>query len=875
MRRRTTCRIPRSSPVSPRVSRTKSTRRVRAATTCSVREPLTVSRTTSSAAASVVIARLPRRPRTTAIAAAGKGRSGEPRKGSAAAERPNSELRRLPPRLRASAPSPPVAWGPSHGPRLIIKYLTDTGRARFSERFGVTDTHGQRTAIDEGGNVTIETPTGYVHDRRVVDQVRTPAESLSLEGVTLHSVVGGQGPALVLLHGWPQTWWAWQRVMPALAEHFTVIAVDLPGLGDSSKPRSGYDTDTVAQRIHGLVTELGYDEILLVGHDWGGTVAVLVRHAVPRRGAAARRHRDAGARVRMGRSPDAIVRRLGVAHGVPHGVRDGPGDADGGAGTGVHDDVPPHDGHVRAHGCHRRRHRRVRAVATPHRAHGTRRGRVLPGVVRRRPAEPGARGERRLAMSSSVTAVGSYAPIVRRNIVMYARSRPAVSISRHVREAAWNAMCHTQPADDGVRRSSHPNPGTSISMTTSRRTAARWSRRTSTATETHQSWPTRRDSSISELGDEPVDALRHGVGVVSAPRGLLESPRPGRSTAITVKCSASTGISRGRVHHVCGQPWSRITSRSLPTFDGMQRHALERQRIKQAHAPRRRHVGRGRTPSASRSSRCPLRRSQCTVHRTSATRSAQLKRARPVCFLLDYQPGDRARDPIQQEGEGADARVEKAVDGSSRFGRSAGEHPFRARRERPLPAPAIAVVHERRRSRAMTTEAAAELVVRLTVNGSRTEQVVAARTLLVHYVRETLGLTGTTWADTSSCGACTVLLEGRIGEVVHGLCGPGRRIHAIATIEGLADGEVAPDAAGLPDQHGLQCGYCTPGMVMAAVSWRPSTPASRAQDVRESGSRATCADAPGTRTRRAAVSPALGTCGFASAVPTSYRDSSA
>jgi pimeloyl-ACP methyl ester carboxylesterase len=121
--------------------------------------------------------------------------------------------------------------------------------------------------------VAIETPTGYVHDRRVVDGVRAPAESLSIEGVTLHSVVGGQGPALVLLHGWPQTWWAWHRVMPALAEHFTVIAVDLPGLGDSSKPRSGYDTDTVAQRIHGLVTERGYDEILLVGHDWGGAVA--------------------------------------------------------------------------------------------------------------------------------------------------------------------------------------------------------------------------------------------------------------------------------------------------------------------------------------------------------------------------------------------------------------------------------------------------------------------------------------------------------------------------------------------------------------------------------------------------------------------------
>ena len=104
--------------------------------------------------------------------------------------------------------------------------------------------------------------------------------------MSLHSVIGGHGPALVLLHGWPQTWWAWHRVMPALAEHFTVIAVDLPGLGDSSKPRSGYDTDSVAQRIHGLVTQLGHEEILLVGHDWGGAVRVLAtrRSTAPRCG---------------------------------------------------------------------------------------------------------------------------------------------------------------------------------------------------------------------------------------------------------------------------------------------------------------------------------------------------------------------------------------------------------------------------------------------------------------------------------------------------------------------------------------------------------------------------------------------------------------
>ena len=121
--------------------------------------------------------------------------------------------------------------------------------------------------------MSIETPHGYVHDRRVVTGARAHAESMSTDGVSLHSVIGGQGPALVLLHGWPQTWWAWHRVLPALAEHFTVIAVDLPGLGDSSRPQTGYDTDSVARSIHALVTGLGHEEIHLVGHDWGGAVA--------------------------------------------------------------------------------------------------------------------------------------------------------------------------------------------------------------------------------------------------------------------------------------------------------------------------------------------------------------------------------------------------------------------------------------------------------------------------------------------------------------------------------------------------------------------------------------------------------------------------
>jgi pimeloyl-ACP methyl ester carboxylesterase len=119
----------------------------------------------------------------------------------------------------------------------------------------------------------VRTPPGFAHDRRLVGAQSAALGATSTEGVMLHSVIGGEGPPLVLLHGWPQTWWAWHAVLPALAERFTVIAVDLPGLGDSSKPSRGYDTNSVSQEIHALVTDLGHEHIYLAGHDWGGAVA--------------------------------------------------------------------------------------------------------------------------------------------------------------------------------------------------------------------------------------------------------------------------------------------------------------------------------------------------------------------------------------------------------------------------------------------------------------------------------------------------------------------------------------------------------------------------------------------------------------------------
>lgn len=114
---------------------------------------------------------------------------------------------------------------------------------------------------------------------------QTPRERASLngfehrdatldDGVRIHYLIGGAGPPVVLLHGYPETWYAWRKVMPQLAARYTVIVPDLRGFGDSSRPAGGYDRKTMAGDIRNLVRRLGYDRVLLAGHDWGGSTAV-------------------------------------------------------------------------------------------------------------------------------------------------------------------------------------------------------------------------------------------------------------------------------------------------------------------------------------------------------------------------------------------------------------------------------------------------------------------------------------------------------------------------------------------------------------------------------------------------------------------------
>lgn len=110
--------------------------------------------------------------------------------------------------------------------------------------------------------MSAETPEGFSHHTAAV-----------ADGVRIHYVKGGSGDPLILCHGFPSTWYEWRHIMPALAELYTVIVPDLRGLGDSSRPYSGYDKVTLGEDLHGLVEHLGVGPVLMVGHDWGGSAA--------------------------------------------------------------------------------------------------------------------------------------------------------------------------------------------------------------------------------------------------------------------------------------------------------------------------------------------------------------------------------------------------------------------------------------------------------------------------------------------------------------------------------------------------------------------------------------------------------------------------
>ena len=100
-------------------------------------------------------------------------------------------------------------------------------------------------------------------------------EYITTNGVKLHYVTQGNGALMLMLHGFPEFWYSWRHQIPAFAPDYQVVALDLRGYNDSDKPKaqSAYVMDEFIKDIEGVITGLGYDKCILVGHDWGGAIA--------------------------------------------------------------------------------------------------------------------------------------------------------------------------------------------------------------------------------------------------------------------------------------------------------------------------------------------------------------------------------------------------------------------------------------------------------------------------------------------------------------------------------------------------------------------------------------------------------------------------
>jgi pimeloyl-ACP methyl ester carboxylesterase len=102
-----------------------------------------------------------------------------------------------------------------------------------------------------------------------------------VNGTVIHYVAGGQGPAVILVRGFPENWSAYAKIMPRLASRFRVIAVDLRGIGGSAAPEHGYDSATMAEDVHQLASTFGLDRPYVVGQDFGGWVAYALARLYP------------------------------------------------------------------------------------------------------------------------------------------------------------------------------------------------------------------------------------------------------------------------------------------------------------------------------------------------------------------------------------------------------------------------------------------------------------------------------------------------------------------------------------------------------------------------------------------------------------------
>ncbi|HEY9836301.1 MAG TPA: alpha/beta hydrolase [Vampirovibrionales bacterium] len=107
--------------------------------------------------------------------------------------------------------------------------------------------------------------------------------TIAVNGITLHYVTQGEGPLMLMLHGFPEFWYSWRHQIPEFAQDYKVVAVDMRGYNDSDKPQdlSAYQIQELIKDIEGIITGLGYKSCVLVGHDWGGAIAWYFAYSYP------------------------------------------------------------------------------------------------------------------------------------------------------------------------------------------------------------------------------------------------------------------------------------------------------------------------------------------------------------------------------------------------------------------------------------------------------------------------------------------------------------------------------------------------------------------------------------------------------------------
>ncbi|PSL22996.1 pimeloyl-ACP methyl ester carboxylesterase [Chitinophaga ginsengisoli] len=130
---------------------------------------------------------------------------------------------------------------------------------------------GQSPHVKTAGAIDADSSKGTL--KPVQPPSNFKSQTAAINGIKIHYVIGGSGEPLLLIHGFGQNWYMWNRLLPELSKHFTVIAPDLPGLGESDKPDTGYTKKQLAQDLHGLIKQLGYNRAHVVGHDIGLMVA--------------------------------------------------------------------------------------------------------------------------------------------------------------------------------------------------------------------------------------------------------------------------------------------------------------------------------------------------------------------------------------------------------------------------------------------------------------------------------------------------------------------------------------------------------------------------------------------------------------------------